>query len=378
MAPNPASEPRREPAGCVIKVAGEEIVDLYPFLTEVTVECYRELRREPKATLSFESRRDEHGQWTVQDAGVLAAWQPIAIEAAFGTYTEEVMRGFIRELQADYPEDPGAATVRVECRDQSLPLDREHVRTVWGGDAPTDDATIVDAILSAHGLSLHPDSAPGQSGLVLNQDSTDVRFLLARAEANGYELIFRQGEVYFGPMRPEAEPQAPIMVYAGVDTHCYRFSVRVDGHQPDRVAFDVAAAQGSETVERIIEPNLHLLGTEAADSSASGLREFTWRLTRQGDANEETLVARAQAKANELAMKVRAEGELDGSLYGHVLRVGEPVGVDGTGEWLGGTYYVCRVSHRFTLDGYRQSFTLLRNAYGDNLESTSSVLAGIL
>ncbi|MCP4657393.1 MAG: hypothetical protein GY856_18460 [bacterium] len=377
MAPDLPSERRREPAECVVKVAGEAIVDLYPFLTEVTAECYRELKREPKATLSFESRRDEHGRWTVQDAGVLAAWQPIVIEAAFGDYTEEVMRGFIREVQADYPEDPGAATVTVECRDESLALDREHVRTVWGGDAPTDDATIAGTILSDHGLSLHPDSGPGQSGLVLNQDSTDVRFLLGRAEANGYELIFRQGEVYFGPMRPEAAAQSTIMVYAGQASNCYRFSVRADGHQPDRVSFDVAAAQGSETVARVVEPDLPLLGSEAADSSGSGLREFTWRLTRQGNANEEALVARAQAKANELAMKVRAEGELDGSLYGHVLRVGEPVGVDGTGEWLGGTYYVCRVSHRFTMDGYRQSFTLLRNAYGDNLESGSSVLAGV-
>ncbi|MDQ6966566.1 MAG: hypothetical protein Q9M23_06560, partial [Mariprofundaceae bacterium] len=69
---------------------------------------------------------------------------------------------------------------------------------------------------------------------------------------------------------------------------------------------------------------------------------------------------------------------LDGSLYGHVLRVAEPVGVDGVGSWLGGVYYVDAVSHKFDYNGYRQSFTLLRNAYGDNLPSVvGSALSAI-
>ena len=54
--------------------------------------------------------------------------------------------------------------------------------------------------------------------------------------------------------------------------------------------------------------------------------------------------------------------------------------VDGPGDWLGGVYYVDRVSHRFDLDGYRQQIRLLRNAYGDNLDAGPGVgrLAGIL
>ncbi len=369
---------RREPAECLIEVAGQEIRDLYPFLTEVRVECYRKLFREPKAKLTFDSRRDENGRWTVQDAGVLAPWRPIAIEAAFGSATEEVMRGFIRQVGADYPEDAGATTVTVDCRDESLPLDREHVRTVWGAEAATDDATIVRTLAAQHGLAVDSQSGPGMSGLVLNQDDTDVRFLCCRARANGYELIFRQGEVYFGPMRLAARPQATIRVYAGADTHCYRFSVSADGHQPDQVVFDAAAAQGSKTVQRTVKPDLPLLGTDGADSSGAGLRDFAWRLTRQGIAGEEHLTARAQGMANELAMKVKAEGELDGSVYGHVLRVGEPVAVDGVGEWLGGTYYVDEVIHSFTMDGYRQSFKLLRNAYGDDVQGGAGALAGIL
>ena len=81
---------------------------------------------------------------------------------------------------------------------------------------------------------------------------------------------------------------------------------------------------------------------------------------------------RAQAKANENAWKVKADGELDGSLYGHVLLTHKLVGVYGVGETYSGLYYVDTVSHTFDQNGYRQSFKLLRNATGQNTEPQSA------
>jgi hypothetical protein len=53
--------------------------------------------------------------------------------------------------------------------------------------------------------------------------------------------------------------------------------------------------------------------------------------------------------------------------------------VDGIGRRYGGIYYVDTVNHRFDIDGYRQTFTLLRKAYGDNLESSDGgVLSAVL
>jgi hypothetical protein len=71
-------------------------------------------------------------------------------------------------------------------------------------------------------------------------------------------------------------------------------------------------------------------------------------------------------------MKVTAEGEVDGSLYGSVMRVAQPIELDGVGTTFSGTYYVDAVTHRFNDRGYRQRFTILRNAFGDNLSSASA------
>jgi len=364
---------QREPAGCVIKigVAKLEIVDLYAFLTGVEIECSR--MDAWTATLTFESRHDEQGQWAVQDSGVLAPWEPILIEASFGSHVEEIFRGYIREVSASYPEEAGAATVTVECQDQSIAFDRTHVRQDWGkADAPTTDGQIFQQIVGRNPLVPPLKAAAkgqGLSGLHLFQDSTDIAFLRRRAEVNGYDLIFAKGEVYYGPMRLSGEPQPTILVYAGRDTNCLRFDVRADGHQPEKVAYEVAATEGTGTQERTVEPDIPLLGTEPASGGGPGLPEYVWRLRRQGTTDEAELTARAQAKANELALRVKGDGELDGTLYGHVLQVGGLVPVDGVGDRLNGLYYVDTVSHPFSNDGYRQTFKVLRNAYGDNVPS---------
>lgn len=370
------SSRRREPAECIITVAGREIMDLYPFLVEVTVQASRSSAA--TANLRFETRRDEQGRWTVQDAGVFYNWATMKVEAAFGTYREEVFRGFIRECTADYPRSAGDATFTVACQDESLALDREHRRRVWGADVPTTDQVIVASIASDHGLAPDPGSAPGQTGLVLNQDTTDIAFLRERAEANGYELIFSAGLVYFGPLRVGDPPQETILVYAGPDTHCSRFSVRSDGHRPESVMVQLAATDGDGINEQTIRPDLPLMGTEDAGSGGTGLRDFTWRMTSYGGASESEMRARAQRLANENSLQVRADGKLDGTCYGHVLKVGLPVAVDGVGDRLSGIYYVDQVNHRFSSDGYTQGFTLLRNAYGDNVPGASGLLAGIL
>jgi len=376
------SEKERQPVECVISVDGAEITDFYPLLLELTVETSRS--EAATATLTLETRRDESGRWTVQDAEVLVPWARIIISAAFGSRVEEVMRGYIREVSLETPTDAGAARLKVECQDDSLRLDREHHRTTWGTEElPSSDTLLLSELLMAYGLTPDPENAAGQGRIVgLAQDDTDIKLLKARAEFNGYELIFAAGRVYFGPMRLTADPQDTILIYAGNDTNCLSLSVRADGHQADAVAYDAPADSGDATTTETIYPDLPLLGSSHADSANAGLEDFVWRMSAQAGADAERLRTLALQKANDLDIhRIQGEGELDGTLYGHVLLPGLPVGVDGIGEWMAGIYYVDSVAHSFTANGYRQRFRVLRNAYGDNLASVSGIaaaLAGVL
>ncbi|MCP5086617.1 MAG: hypothetical protein GY952_07445 [Rhodobacteraceae bacterium] len=319
-------------------------------------------------TITFDDRRKEDGQWMVADSGLFARWEPILITTDFQTHTEEVFRGYITQLKPQLPQNGGEAKLVLELQDDSAALNREQMRTVWGKDAPMTDKDILSDLISTLPLSAHADSADGQSSRSLSQDATPIQFLRERAKANGYEILFQEGEVYFGPMRLEGEAQSPIMVYAGSATNCLNWAVADDAQKPDAVGFEHAPREeGAEPVVEVVTPDQPLLGTTEAAAEGAGLgTPSIWRISKEGDETEEETRARAVALANENSFKIRATGELDGTLYGHVLRVGAVVQVDGTGERNGGLYYVDKVSHAFTPDGYRQSFELIRNATGDS------------
>jgi hypothetical protein len=373
------SEKKRLPAECIIKLNDSEIADLYPVIEEVQVTCMRSNPTE--ATLVFEARRFEDGLWTVQDDKRFKPWVKVKIEAAFGGKPEEVMRGFIREVRAEYPAEKGSVKVTISCQDHSLLLDRQHKNRCWGIDSPTNDEAITKKILKEYKkYNIEPLATlgKGQQVQALNQNSTDYKFIEARRQANGYELYFYKGKMYFGPMRLTTKPQPNIMVYAGESTNCISINIQDNGHMPDQVAFEIAPKTGSTPQPKVVKPKLKVLGKEPADSSHAKLENFEWRPQRHGISDDAQMLAFAQQLADEQSMKIVADGELDGSLYGHVLRVGELVGVDGLGERYSGTYYVDYATHRFDTSGYRVSFRLLRNAYGDNLTAQNHPLAGVI
>jgi hypothetical protein len=364
----------RLPPRCKISVDGEEVVELMANLVEATVET--SLREASVCTLVFDTLRFEDETWQVQDAGIFIPWKSFRIDADFGDYAEEVMRGYIKEVRADTPEQMGNSKVIVFCQDESLLLDREHVRRAWSKeDEVMSDGDIVREV---GGGSFRVEAEEGLTNASLYQDSTPIQLLRDRAEANGYECYTRAGALYFQPPQLDAEPQPSIMLYKGERSNALRFSIRHDGHKPDEIGLFRAAETGTAPEQESFRPNLPLLGKTAATSENLGLEPFYWQISRPTGATLEEARARAQAKANELAWKIEAEGELDGALYGHVLLTHKPVGVYGVGETYGGLYYVDRVTHIFAQGGYRQSFKLLRNATGRNSEpEASDALAGV-
>ena len=358
----------RQPATYKITVNGDEITDLYPYLVDVKVEIGR--NTSSMCTLIFDTIRLSDDTWQIQDAGIFEPWNEFKIEADFGDYDEEIMRGFVKTVNADTPEQMGDAKVTITCQDETLLLDREHTRKTWSlEDEPMTDGEIAEEIAGENNLSVEVED--GLSNITLNQDSTPIQLLRERAEANGYECYIREGKLYFKSPQLDEDPQPSIMVYAGARTNCIRFSVTYDGHRPDEVGVMRAAETGIEMESETLQPDLTLLGKKAATSENAGLVPFVWQTQRPAGGSMEEARARAQAKANENAWKVKADGELDGSLYGHVLLTHKPVGVYGIGETNSGLYYVDTVSHVFAQNGYRQIFKMLRNATGQNTEPES-------
>ena len=348
---------------CQIDVNGRSIGALHGQVQDVTVQLKRGISA--TATIRIGTFRDERGRWSAQDSGQFNPWDTIVISAVFGGIREEeVMRGVVRELRADYPDDMGAAQLLVEAQDDLIKLDRDQQHGVLSSEGEEIwDGQLVRDLAETVGLR----DVTAENGLrtaALNIASTPVKLIRDRAEANGFEFYTREGRLYFGPPRLDAPQQDRILVYAGPATNCTSFTIQHDGHKPDQVRMTRLSEQEGDrdAGPEIIDPDQHSLGRRPLTSAGRGLPPFVWSLDRPIGASDSEARKRAQAKANENAFKIVANGRLDGTVYGHVLWPYAPVDIDGVGETYGGTYYVDAVTHRFTASAYEQEFTVIRNA----------------
>jgi hypothetical protein len=356
----------RDPPDLAICVDEKPIADLHSFVREVTVTMSRAASTTLEIVLD-ETRSDSGCGWRVLDQAVFLPWSKIRVEAKFGSCKEEVFRGYIKQIRADYPRELSSVQVVVEGQDQLLLLDRVHVREVH---RPSEDAAktgegqgIKDGALArrfADEARLQVTEQSVADGLMLpslHQDETAATFLRARAEANGFELFVRDEVLHFHRPRFDWKAPAPIIVHGGQGSSCVDFQLQHDGHKPDRVRLTCAALSGIEPIDECFSADIERLGEQATSDE-----EFTWCLRRPKGATLAELRSRAQAAANANAWKIVGEGELDGSLYGHVLFAHQVVEVQGIGRIYSGQFYVDEVTHRFSSSGYRQRFRLLRNA----------------
>lgn len=358
-----------EPAGMKLFLGQipVEAVELYPVLLSISATVSR---KEPGvAVIELTLMRDETGAWPVLDGGWFTRWNPIRIVADFGTYSEDILWGYVLKVTPEFPQDRGTAKATVEIQDETIALDRQAVARDWNGpssDVVMSDGQIAASIAVDHRLR----SAGGGDGLQvtpLTQDKTDFRFLAERAEKIGYEFRVQFGELYFGPIDFSGTPQAPLLVYAGPDTSVLEFSIDEEGALPSEATMAVVDTDGSgEPEEARVQPDLPILGREAAhDEGQSGLQSFTWAIKQEGDAAPDAARMLAQAKVNEASLSIRAEALVDSTQYGHVIQPGKLITVDGIGERYGGRFYVDSVEHVFDAEAYTQKAVLLKNGVNE-------------
>ncbi len=350
-------------AACLIEVNDHSIGELHAQVQDVTVQLKRGISA--TATIRIDTFRDERGRWSAQDSGRFSPWDDIVISAVFGgTSEEEVMRGVVRELRMDYPDDMGSAQLVVEVQDDLIKLDREQRHGVLSSEGDEVwDGQLVRELAETAGLR----EVTADNGLrtaALNIDSTPIKLICFCNDAASFEIYTREGRLYFGPPRLDAPAQDRILVYAGPATNCTSFAIQHDGHKPDQVRMTRPSSREAEkdAGPEIVDPDQPSLGSRALTSAGRGLPPFVWSLDRPIGASDAEARKRAQAKANESAFKIVANGRLDGTIYGHVLWPYAPVEIDGVGDTYSGTYYVDAVTHRFTANGYEQEFTVIRNA----------------
>ena len=230
------------------------------------------------------------------------------------------------------------------------------------------DSDIASSIFGDYGLTPVVDTSQPtrqEDDVVPIQRGTDMQFLRRLAERNGYDLFVASAtERRRGPLpRPQAGRPAPRRPDRRLRRRKQR---RVADDHPRGAATDDGegrAARRRVSGGPVRRGRVRLAGRPRREVRAR-------RRPPAGDARRPDRPGRQlptsrptrKAVVDRSSWAIRADGELATDHYEGILRASKPVSVRGVGKTLSGTYYVERVLHAFTPDGYSQQFTLRRNA----------------
>jgi phage protein D len=332
----------------------------------IQVEDHAELADLVRIKLTVGVRPDGAG-WTILDDDTFSRLASVQVGIRIGNARETLINAYVVETNVNFSAQPGQSILTVVAMDPTVLMNLEEKIKPWPDMA---DSDIAAAIFGDYGFTARvKDSQPARSDNEhrVIQRGTDITFLAQLAQRNGCECYVEtspSGEVegHFHPPEVNQSAQGVLTLNMGEATNVSAFSVTYDMLKPVTVqAKGLEVESGSDQPAESLSQSGDELGSGA---SVPADRPRKILLAKTGLAKASELQTAAQAVVDRSAWAITAEGELNASTYGAVLRAKRPVTVRGAGRTLSGTYYVHRVLHTFTAEGYRQRFTLRRNALG--------------
>jgi phage protein D len=315
------------------------------------------------------SVRDGCGSWNVIDENTFQRLTKLRIEVNVGSgKTEPLIEAYVIETNADFANQPGQSALNVVAMEPTVKMNlKERVRA-WPNMA---DSDIAEQIFNDHKFATVVDpTQPSRDELdhTEMQRGTDIQFLQALAQRNGYEcyveLNAESGKVegHFHKPKLQQPAQGVLSVNMGEATNVNSFHARFDMLKPTTVQ----AANVDVHSKEQQTGDSDSLGDKALGSASTVSTDDSRQVLLSGTALAQTgeLQTAAQAEVDRSSWAITAEGDVNTVAYGDVVRAKRPIMVRGAGRQFSGTYYVESVLHSFSGDGYTQHFTLRRNAAG--------------
>jgi len=320
--------------------------------------------------LRFSIGMSDAGDWTIMEDDPFKPLTPISIMVQVGSRLDEpLISGYVTSQRVEISNSPGGSVLEVVGMDATVRMNMEEKVVAWPNMADSDIAT---AIFSQYGFVPEVErTKPIRQELDVTtiQRGTDIRFLRRLAERNGFECYVERDPLlntdvgHFGSPGTQGMAQGVLSVNFGEDTNVTSFNARYEMLRPTTAeASDMDIGSKSVQSARVRTVSASSLGQEGLLDRLSPQPVVLPGPTGLAETGE--LQTLCQAVVDRSAWAITAEGELDSAVYEGVLRAKRTVNVRGAGGLYSGTYYVSRVLHRISAEGYTQRFELKRNAIG--------------
>lgn len=336
--------------------------DLVPDIIEIGVEEAVDQADVVRLRMAVTRRLD--GTWTYVDEPRFGLWRRLTVEAGYPPDAEVLFDGYLTHATVSFTVDDDPY-LEVSGMDASALMNLQERQRPWPNQP---DHEIAQAVFSAYGLSFEVEDTQVQQTeqlAVTMQNETDIQFLRRLAHRNGYECRVRAGVGHFRSPDLAGPPQKLLTMGYGPEANLATLTVLVDGTPataPEIRRVDPVTKQ--EDAKTLADLPEHKLGADTLSDLRADLPAGQFLVTRRAAASPAEMQAWLRAAQRQAGRFVTVQGEIDSRAYRTVLHSGRPVTIKAAGERYSGAYYVSRVSHHFTADGYTQWFDAYRNALG--------------
>lgn len=353
-----------------VSIDGAPQADLVPDIIQVDVEESVDMADVFTLRVAVVARAD--GTWSHiddrlglgRDRDRFAVWRRVTVEAGYPDATETIIDGYITqaELSLSHQQQP---YMQVSGMDRTALMDLEEKQLAWPDKK---DDEIAREIFGAYQLDPEVEDTVVRHGEAVAtelQSETDIRFLRRLAARNGFECHVKGATGVFRAPNLKDPPQRTLALSTGTEANLVDLRVRVDGTPATAPEIRRVDPFGKQVdTRRLTDTPRRRLGRQTLAALRGGLPDGRQLLRNQVAASVTEMESRLLGAYEPASRFVTLEGEVDSRAYGAALRAGRLVTVKGIGERHSGLWYVSRVRHAFTTDGYTQRFEAYRNGLG--------------
>lgn len=342
--------------------------DLLNVIQQIEIEDHAEMADMMRLSVAI-SVKDGCSGWNVVDDDVFHRLAKIRVNVNVGSgKAEPLLEAYVTETNADFSNQPGQSVLNVVAMEPTVLMNLEEKVQAYPNMS---DSAIAEQIFGNYGFEPVVDSTQPswqETDYTTMQRGTDIQFLQFLARRNGFECYVELNpetssvEGHFHLPRLEQSAQGVLSVNMGDSTNVNSFRARYDAIKPTTAkASNIEIDSVNDQSADVDQQALTDLGSSAAEPSD---QKRTVLLSGTGMSDSGELQTAAQAEVDRSSWAITADGEVNTVAYGDVLRAKRTVMVRGAGRQFSGTYYVERVTHTISGDGYSQQFSLRRNATG--------------
>ncbi|MGO9902636.1 MAG: hypothetical protein ACLP0J_23785 [Solirubrobacteraceae bacterium] len=309
--------------------------------------------------------------------------------AAQGSQAQCIFDGYVLSWRLHLDRASTASTIDIWAQDASWLMSLDDQVVEWSGQT---DGQVANAIFGSYGFTPAQGNTDNDSpahtpdGHSLFQRATDLQFLRGLARRGGKLCRVActdtpgQRTGYFVVPAVASQSVATISLLDPASWTLDSLDFDWDVMRPTEVdASQVDLTQSAASGTDVSATTSGLKTLDERDFPTYLGQSATLLLTAPADLPE--LDQRTAAVLVESGFFCRCTGGVDADRIGTILRVGDVVTIEGAGNLQSGDWLVWNVKHKFGLNAWKMSFTLVRNAVGPasaggTLASLSGALAG--